>query len=173
MPDARAISSLKVIKRRGRYSAHKSASTPALVHSITVMSSVPTSIMLPNRKLNKSMLKPPLILISIMPTESPVTNVIATATSPGIFALVRSFWSPILPITDTPSAIHVGYAPISIPAAIPPNATWAMPSPNRASRRMTKNAPVNEQMADMAMPEISARCINPYSSISSTMRYTP
>lgn len=53
-----------------------------------------------------------------------------------------------------------------MPIAIPPKAMWARESPNRDCLLSTRNNPITEQTAEIAIPAISARCMKPNSKIS-------
>ena len=104
------------------------------ITAIISASFVPTSRMLPNRKLNKSTEKPPDRLVSITPTARPDVSTTTTAASPGILALDRSFCSPRPPNIETKNAVHIGNTPTNSPREIPPNATCDIPSPKSEYR---------------------------------------
>ena len=131
------------------------------ITAIISASFVPTSRMLPNRKLNKSTEKPPDRLVSITPTARPDVSTTTTAASPGILALDRSFCSPRPPNIETKNAVHIGNTPTNSPREIPPNATCDIPSPKSEYRLNTKNVPIKEHTTAVAIPATRAFCINP------------
>ena len=104
---------------------------PALIARIIIVSSLLIKRILPNKKLKRSTENPPDELTRITPTAKPDTKTTATAESPDILVLCLNFWSPSPPNIETMKAVHNVKTPKNRPTEIPPNATCAIPSPNR------------------------------------------
>ena len=105
--------------------------TPELIARIIITSSLLIRRILPNKKLKRSIENPPEALTRNTPTANPEDKTTATAASPDILVLCLNFWSPNPPSMDTTNAVHNGKIPKNKPTEIPPNATCAIPSPNR------------------------------------------
>src|SRR5687767_11823999 len=63
------------------------------------------------------------------------------------------------PMTAATRAVATGHTSSNRPAATPAKATWPMPSPSRASRRCTRNTPIDGADAPTASPATRASCM--------------
>ena len=125
--------------------------------------------MLPKRKLNMSIVKPPEIPIITNPTAIPDDKRTATDASPEMLnlSLIRVMINALT--KDTPYAVQSGYTPAIRPKAIPPKDECAIASPNKEYRLKTRNSPTTEHKIAIDTPEMSALCIKPNERISRVM----
>lgn len=105
---------------------------------------------------------PPERLINTTPIAKPSDNKTEMDESEYTLLLVFNLTRANPPIIETTSDTQIGLDFRKRPKAIPPNATWAMASPNKEYLFSTKNNPIREQLMEMAIPEIRARCKNSY-----------
>lgn len=136
---------------------------------MTKMSKVSSKLinrMLPNRKPNRSTENPPDKLNRRTPSAKPADSMIATAESAGILVECLSLVIPTEARIEATNAVHSGYVLVNRPMARPPKAIWARESPNKDCLLSTRNKPIIEHTEDIAIPAMSARCINPNSKIS-------
>jgi hypothetical protein len=70
------------------------------------------------------------------------------------------------PIIETINDTQIGLDFRNNPNAIPPKATCDIASPNKENLFNIRNNPISEQLIEIAIPEIRARCMNSYWRIS-------
>jgi hypothetical protein len=70
------------------------------------------------------------------------------------------------PIIETINDTQIGLDFRNNPNAIPPKATCDIASPNKENLFNIRNNPISEQLIEIAIPAIRARCMNSYWRIS-------
>jgi len=70
------------------------------------------------------------------------------------------------PIIETINDTQIGLDFRNNPNAIPPKATCDIASPNKENLFNIRNNPISEQLIEIAIPEMRARCMNSYWRIS-------